>query len=63
MYKCYIDSFDYHVYYPDLINVPNTPQNVSMIYIKLEVKQLFVTLYKNNGVINIDDRANTQTRN
>ncbi len=50
MYKCYIDSFDYNIWYSYLETnqVINTPQNVILIPISTELKRIFVELYKSN---------------
>ncbi len=62
MYKCYIDSFDYHVWYSYLKNQIYVPQNVVLIPIYADVKKIFVTLYTNNKKYS-DDIALKQLKN
>ena len=46
MYKSYIDSFDYHVWYPLIEQLNDTPKNITMIFIPVELKVIFVELYE-----------------
>ena len=47
IYKCYIDSFDYNIWYQLLVDnhITNIPEDVKMYKIPLELKRLFVDLY------------------
>lgn len=47
MYKCYIDSFDYNIWYDK--NNENMPRDVVLIPISTDVKKTFVELYNSNG--------------
>lgn len=51
IYRCYIDSFDYNIWYPYLIdaNIPNTPSDVILIPINKECKRIFVEFYNNTN--------------
>jgi hypothetical protein len=48
MYKCYIDSFDYNIWYDYIKNNDNMPQNVVLIPIDQNFKDTFVELYNSN---------------
>lgn len=53
MYKCYIDSFDYNIWYSHLVdnNIMDIPEGVNMFKINDELKQLFVNMYDDNKQI------------
>ena len=45
MYKAYIDSFDYHVWYPHIEHLDHVPKNVKLIPITTEHKKVFVEIF------------------
>ena len=49
-YKCYIDSFDYNIWYSYLENnkIKDTPQNVGLILISTDLKKIFVEMYEDH---------------
>lgn len=53
MYKCYIDSFDYNIWYQWLVDhsITNIPNGVKMIYMNSQVKCLFTEMYHKNQPI------------
>lgn len=54
MYKCYIDSFDYNIWYQHLVdnNITNIPEGIRMFKINDDLKKLFADMYDNNMQIN-----------
>ena len=46
VYKIYIDSFDYNVWYQHVRQLENTPKGVILIPISDDIKRMFVKLYE-----------------
>jgi hypothetical protein len=57
IYRAYIDSFDYNMWYPYIKNLQNCPKDIIMLEITLELKTLFVKLYEKQDSWNnhVDD--------
>lgn len=48
VYKSYIDSFDYHIWYPLISHLSHVPQGVNMIHITPELKEELIKLYNHD---------------
>lgn len=48
-YRCYIDSFDYNIWYRHLVDnkIPSIPENVVLIRIPNKLKKVFVDMFEN----------------
>lgn len=52
VYKSYIDSFDYHIWYPLINHLENVPKDVIIINIPQDLKDIFIKIYNHEMVDN-----------